>query len=235
MNLDYFCISHNQLCCAACLSKIKVKGNGKHNKCDVCTIKKIKNKKKNKLEENIKYLKELLNNLEELINKLKNIFEKINIKKEELKLSIKQIFTKIRNTLNKREDEILLEVDKKFEEISFTEKLIRESGGLPKKIKMSLEKCKVINNEWKDKNKLSSLINDCINIENNIREIKEINENIKKCISIDNIEIKFKPDEKEVNNYLDELGQFGELYKDKIIENNKDKNELENLEKEENK
>ena len=32
--------------------------------------------------------------------------------KEELKQNIKNIFTKIRNDLNSREDEILLEVDK---------------------------------------------------------------------------------------------------------------------------
>ena len=33
MNLDYFCVTHNNLCCAACISKIKGKGNGQHFNC----------------------------------------------------------------------------------------------------------------------------------------------------------------------------------------------------------
>ena len=132
--LDYFCITHNKLCCAACIAKIKIKGNGKHNNCDVCSIKKIKNIKKNKLEENIKYLEELSNKLEESINELKKIFEKIKITKEELKLKIKSLFTKIRNTLNNREDELLLEVDKKYDELFINEKLIKDSEELPQKI-----------------------------------------------------------------------------------------------------
>ena len=36
--LDYYCKTHNKLCCAACLSKIKSKGNGQHSECDVCNI-----------------------------------------------------------------------------------------------------------------------------------------------------------------------------------------------------
>ena len=33
-------------------------------------------------------------------------------------------------------------------------------------VKLSLEKGKLIDKEWNDKNKLNSIINDCINIEN---------------------------------------------------------------------
>ena len=44
--LEYFCKTHNVLCCAACISKIKSKGNGKHKDCDICDIENIKNKKK---------------------------------------------------------------------------------------------------------------------------------------------------------------------------------------------
>ena len=40
--LDFYCKSHNTLCCAACLSKIKEKGNGQHFECDVCCIENIK-------------------------------------------------------------------------------------------------------------------------------------------------------------------------------------------------
>ena len=44
--LQYFCKNHNQLCCAACLCKIKGNGNGKHKDCNVCFIKNIKEEKK---------------------------------------------------------------------------------------------------------------------------------------------------------------------------------------------
>ena len=44
--LEYYCKNHNQLCCVACIAKIKGKGNGEHKDCDVCFIKKIKNTKK---------------------------------------------------------------------------------------------------------------------------------------------------------------------------------------------
>ena len=51
---------------------------------------------------------------------------------------------------------------------------------MPEKIKKSLEKRKILENEWND-NKLISIINDCINIENDISQINGINENINKC------------------------------------------------------
>ena len=45
MSLEYFCKTHNQLCCAACISKIRNKGNGEHKNCKVYDISKIKKKK----------------------------------------------------------------------------------------------------------------------------------------------------------------------------------------------
>ena len=73
-NKSYFCKTHNKLCCAACLSKIKRKGDGQHFDCDVCSIEEIKEEKKNKLNENIKYLEEFSKTIENSINKLKEIF-----------------------------------------------------------------------------------------------------------------------------------------------------------------
>ena len=70
----------------------------------------IKNDKINKLNDNIIYLEELSKTLQESINKAKEIYEKISENKEGWKLKIQKIFTKIRNELNKREDELLLEV-----------------------------------------------------------------------------------------------------------------------------
>jgi hypothetical protein len=112
--LRYFCKNHNQLCCGDCIIKIKNEGFGQHQDCDVCLIKEIKEVKKNKLKENIKCLEDLSNKFEQSINELKILFDKINENKETLKLKIQSIFTKIRNVLNEREDEILLEVDNQF-------------------------------------------------------------------------------------------------------------------------
>ena len=64
---------------------------------------------------NIKFLEELSNNIQQSIKDLKSIFEKMNKNKEELKLNIQQIFTKIRSEINNREDQLLIEVDQKFE------------------------------------------------------------------------------------------------------------------------
>ena len=41
-----------------------------------------------------------------------------------MKLNIQNTFTKIRNALNNREDELLLEVDKKFNELYCDEKIL---------------------------------------------------------------------------------------------------------------
>ena len=82
MKLDYFCKNHNILCCAACICKIKGKGIGKHKNCDVCFIKKVKNIKKNKLEENIRFLENLSITLEHSIDELKKLFEKIDENRE---------------------------------------------------------------------------------------------------------------------------------------------------------
>ena len=79
-----------------------------------------------------------------------------------------------------REDELLLEVDKKFDEKFGNEDIIKEGEKLPNKIKISLQKGKRIDNEWNDDNKLSSIINSCINIEDNIKNISEINNDINK-------------------------------------------------------
>ena len=108
LKLEYFCKVHNKLCCGACLCKIKGEGNGQHSECNACFIKEIESEKKNKLKENIKNLEDLSNTLEQSINELKNIFEKINENKEEMKLKIQNIFTKIRNAVNNREEQLLL-------------------------------------------------------------------------------------------------------------------------------
>ena len=103
----------------ACISKLKNKGNGQHSECNVCTIEEIKEVKKNIFNENIKYL-------EKSISDLKAFFEIISKDKEELKLNIQKIFTKLRNIINNREDELLMEVDNKFDDIYFRDEIIKK-------------------------------------------------------------------------------------------------------------
>ena len=208
--LFYFCKDHSQLCCSSCIIKIKRKGNGQHSDCNVCNIEEIKDEKRNKLNENIKSLEEMSKNLQDLINQLNKEYEKLSENKESLKTKIQKIFTKLRNTLNDREEELLLEIDKKFDNKFFEESIIKESEKLPNKIKMSLEKVKAIENKWNNDNELNSLINDCINIEKNIKEINYINE--KAHISKSNNKIiQFEPEEEGINSFLNQVKTFGKV------------------------
>ena len=209
--LEFFCKTHNKLCCASCIIKIKTNGKGEHANCDICIIKDIKEEKQKQLKNNINMLEELSISLVESINKLKIIYEKLNENKEELKLKIQKIFTKIRNTINEREDILLLEVDKQFNDNYISENIIKESENLPTKIQLSLEKGKNIDKEWNDENKLNSIINDCINIENNIKEITVIKSNIKN-INDNKIKIKFYPDEEnKLEPFLETIKLFGKV------------------------
>ena len=211
--VNYFCKNHNQLCCGDCITKIKDEIFGQHKDCDICYIKEIKDIKKNKLKENIKCLEDLSNKLQQSINDLKILFDKINENKENLKLNIQKIFTNIRNILNEREDELLLEVDNQFNNLYFNEDLIKESEKLPNKIKISLEKGNTLDKDWND-NELNSIINDCIEIENNIKDINIIEQNISKSNSNKNKEIKFNED--GINNILEIIKNFGKIYYNKF-------------------
>ena len=116
--LIYFCKTHNSLCCAECITKLKGKNNGNHSDCDICFIEDVEIEKKTKLKENIEALESLSNNLKQIIDEFKKIYEEINEKREEFKIKIQKVFTNIRNEINKKEDELLLDVDKKFNSFS---------------------------------------------------------------------------------------------------------------------
>ena len=225
MKLEFFCKTHNKLCCAACIAKIDTNGYGQHKDCDVCIIEDIKEEKKNKLKDNIKYLEDLYNNLNEAIKELKILFDKIEERKEDLKSKIQNIFTKIRTALNEREDELLLEVDNKYNDLYGNENIIKESERLPNKVKLSLEKGKSIDSDL-DKNKLSSFINNCIMIEESIKNINMINDSIQKCKSNNNVNIEFNIQNENLDTFLKSiklLCQINILSKfDSIILNNKD-------------
>ena len=209
--LEYFCKTHNELCCASCITKIKGEGNGQHTDCEICFIKNIENSKKDKLKNNINYLESLSKNIDNSIIKLKKMFEKMQSKKEELIINIQKIFSKIRNAINEREDKILLELNKKFEELYFNENLIKEGEKLPTKIKNAIQEGKLIQNYDKNNFNLKNIINTCINIENNINKINIINNNISKYYNT-NKEIKFKPDDNRLDELIYSIEKFGSIF-----------------------
>ena len=141
------------------------------------------------------------------------IVNKINEDKEQLKLNIQKIFTRIRSELNNREDALILEIDKTYEEVYLKNDINREREKLPNKIKISLEKAKILDNEDNNNdNKLISIINDCVNIENNIKEINTIDGIMKKYKSSKNIEIQFIPKkEEDINKFLETIKIFGKI------------------------
>ena len=209
--IEFFCKSHNELCCAVCFCKIQKEEIGNHKDCQVCILEDIKEEKINKLKDNMKYLEKISNSLNESINKIKEIYEKLNEKKEELKIKIQKIFTGLRNDLNKREDELLLEVDKIYEELHIKEEIIKESEKLPNKIKLSIDKGKSIEKEINN-NKLDLLIHKCIKIENNINKINIIQENIKKYNNSFTSEINFSPNEEEkIKQFSNTIKSFGKI------------------------
>ena len=210
--LKYYCKNHNQLCCAACITKIKGEGDGQHTDCNVCIIEEIKQEKKNKLKENIKYLEDLSLNFKQDMDKLKQIYEKINNDKEEIKLNILKIFTKIRNEVNDREDKIMNELDKLFDNIYFDESLIKKSEKITNQIKSNLEESKSLDNDWEDNNKYLSLIHNCINIENNIKYIMEINTSVKKYNSTD-LKITFNCQSDNILNIIKNFGKIMQINK----------------------
>ena len=203
--LNYFCKNHNILCCSTCLCKLQKDGIGLHKDCEVCFIEDIKKEKEEKIKLNRNYLEDLSKSLQDSIDNLKILYEKITKNKEELKLEIQKVFTKIRNELNNREDKLLLEVDEKFNDIYCDESILSQCEKLPKRVKLSLEKGKNI--ELKE-GKLASFINECINIENNIKDINIINENINKYKKGKDMEIKFDYNE-QLNLIFEIINEFG--------------------------
>ncbi len=138
-------------------------------------------------------------------------------------MDIAQIFTKIRNKINDREEELLMLVDTKYNDSFADEDFFKNSEKMPNKIKLSLDECKLINNN-NDKN-IPKIINDCIKIENNIKDINISNENIKKYNDLNNLEIDFFYEEEKI---LEDIKYFGEIiknYKFSIIDSN-EKNEI---------
>ena len=124
---------------------------------------------------------------------MKSVFEKINQNKEELKLNIQKIFTKVRNAINDREDELLLNVDELFDNTYMKENEMNEIDKYPNKIKLLLTDGKNTIDQWTKETELNSLINNCIKIEKNLININNIENNLENCQNEMTSVIKFAP------------------------------------------
>ena len=211
IKLEYYCKTHNKLCCGLCICKIKGNGNGEHNDCDIYLIKDIKEEKKCKIKDNIKELEKFSDELEESIKNIKVNPEEVKENKDKLKSEIKNIFEKIRTELNNRENILISEIDKYFDDNYYNEGIVKKSDD----IKSLLENVESINNDdWEDDDKLNELIYNCINIENNVKDINIIKAKIEKYIKNENkFNVKFNND---IDNIIIKIKKFGYIL-DSII------------------
>ena len=153
-------------------------------------------------------MEDLYSSFEQAISQLNEKIEVIEINKGKLKQEIQNIFTKIRNTINEREDQLLLDADNKFEKFYSEQNMLKKNEKLPNKIKKSLEKGKLINEEWNENN-LAEIIYDYIKIENNIEIIKL---NKEKVDEYKNYKLDF---ESEIEDLIESIKNYGN-----ILENN---------------
>jgi len=91
----------------------------------------------------MKMLKELSKNIENSIKELKSIFDIINKEKDEIKIKIQAIFTKIRTELNNREEQLLMQIDEKYDDLFFKEELIKQVKNYLKKLYYSKKNVKI--------------------------------------------------------------------------------------------
>ena len=202
--LKYYCKNHNQLCCVACIGKIKDEINGKHNDCEIFKLKDIKPQKEKKFKEDYNKLQDIYNSLEPKINKFNSLKDETNINKnkEELIKEIQKTFTNLRYALNKREEQLLSEVEEKFKNI-YDDNIIKEIEKLSKKVKEGLESINLL----KEKNELNYEINYYIEFENNFKKIDEINEKLIEFNSKE-IVINFEINNNEIENIIKKIGNI---------------------------
>ena len=209
--LDFYCKTHNKLCCLACVSNINKNGYGQHKNCNICIIEDIKEEKRAQFKENIKEFENLSNSVTQSIDQLKKIFEVISAQKEEMKTKIQKIFTKIRNELNNREDALLNKIDEKFDNVFIKEANIKLYEKLPKQIQKLLEEINSVNKDWNIEN-LNYYLNCCSNIEENINKIINENKSLQNWVSSKIYKIDFSPKEFELNDLLEKIKSFGDIY-----------------------
>ena len=227
---EYFCKTHNKLCCVKCIAKIKDENNGQHKDCDIISLKEIKTEKEKKFKENYVKLEEISKNLENTINHFKILIEQINKDKEYLILGIQKVFTKIRTALNEREDELISKVKEIYKESFFDEEIVKESEKLPLKVKQSLESINEIKEIPNIEKELSSEINYYIEFENNLNKIEEINKTINKCNS-NKTRIVFESNYNQLENLIKKFGNINIQFEEKEEKDISIKFERKNIEK----
>ena len=175
----------------------------------MCDINDISEEKKKNLSDNIKSLEKLYDLFQALLNDLKKAIQEIDDRKEEVKKDILQIFTGIRDELNKREDQLLKEVDQIYEN-KFNSKNIDniiKDKKFSEKIKIYIDKGKIAEKDWNKINNKAILINDCINIENTIDKINNMNISIEKY-KIQDKKLNFNCNTDDIINLIKTFGSF---------------------------
>ena len=228
--LKYFCKTHNKLCCAACISKIRDEENWQHKDCEISLLIDIKKEKEKIFNDNFNKLEEISKILEKSINQIKSLYEEINEEKGKLINEIQNVFTKLRTILNEREDKLISEVGEIYNQKYFKEELVRESEKLPLKVKKCLESGVQIKDKWNKENELSEAINCCIEFENNLNKIDAINQKINKFNS-NKINFIFKFNQEGLEKKIKEFGIIMEKEekdkKEKIDEDSDEKSKSE--------
>ena len=217
--LEYFCRTHNKLCCRACATKIKGLGNGQHYDCNICFVKDIKEESKNKLKQNLIYLENNISLFDSIVDSLRRAYEEISGKKEKLKIRIQKLFTKIRNDINKREDKLLFQVEEIFEKYFFKKNLKKNIDNIINQINISFTKGKIVLNNFNNNDiNLISLINDYIIIEDCINNMNLIKENLKNYEKNKIMKIDLRLNEEEIN-FLINIKNLGNIYTTDFIFN----------------
>ena len=190
LNLQYFCETHNKLCCAACLSKIKEKGDGQHFDCKVYSIEKIKVEKKTNLNNNIKYLEEFSKTIEDSKN---NLYEKTFLKEDIIKKGEK--------------------APHQIEKFLIKGKLLNDGWNDDNKLITNINDCINIENNIKNIKEINESINKYNTQDNNIlflteeNDLNNILENIIKFGRVEKEEKIFKIKFKQTENYkVDDKG-----------------------------
>ena len=200
--LEYFCKTHNILCCTACISKLTNEYNGHHNKCDFCNIRDIEKDKKNMLKKHLINLDALLKSFNESFIQINNKANFFSDFKNNIIKKINTIFNELREAVNKREKELLLELDKMVDNLNLNKIFIKKEEISPSKIKNIIDFGKKIEKEWKSE-KLSFFIFEELKFEKMMDEIYKYKNNSKI------FKIKFKYDENSLNTILKAIKNFG--------------------------
>ena len=213
--LEYFCKTHNKLCCAKCITKIKDENNGQHKDCDINSLKETKIEKEKKFKENYDNFEEIKKSLGDISDKINIFQEKNNKRKEDLILEIEKEFEILKSALNERENQLLVEVDELFKKSSFEEEIIEENEKLPLKIRKSFDSINDIKNKEIE---LNSEINYYLEFENNLNKIDELNESINKYNS-KKAKIIFEYNNEEILNLIKSFGNLKKENKNDIEQN----------------